>query len=132
MAIRFRMALFIALGFFISFTAAAQVIEDPSEWKFEARKKKGNEYDLIFHVNVKNGYHIYSLDPGGDGSFPPPEFNFTKGDNYKLKGKPTEKGKRIDETIEDIGTVHYFKTVDFIQPAVINATAKITGKYTYI
>jgi thiol:disulfide interchange protein DsbD len=108
------------------------MIEDPTEWKFEVKKKKGNEYDLIFHVNVKNGYHIYSLDPGGDGSFPPPEFKFNKSDNYKLAGKVTEKGQRIDETIEDIGTVHYFKKVDFTQPVTVTANGKITGKYTYM
>ena len=129
---RFLSSLLIAFSFLLPWTASAQIIEDPSEWKFEAKKKQGNEYDLIFHVNVKNGYHIYSLDPGGDGSFPPPEFNFTKGDNYKLRGKLSEKGERIDETIEDIGTVHYFKKVDFIQPATITANGKITGKYTYM
>ncbi|WP_276134766.1 protein-disulfide reductase DsbD family protein [Polluticoccus soli] len=132
MVTHFRTALLVALSFFISWTVNAQIIEDPSEWKFEAKKKKGNEYDLIFHVNVKNGYHIYSLDPGGDGSFPPPEFNFTKGENFKLNGKVTEKGQRIDETIEDIGTVHYFKKVDYIQPATITANGKITGKYSYM
>jgi thiol:disulfide interchange protein DsbD len=126
-------ALSFILVLLVSTGLQAQIIKDPSVWSFEAKKKSGNEYELIFHVDVKNGYHIYSLDPGGDGSFPPPSFDFNPGSNFKLKGKPTEKGKRIDETIEELGgTIHYFKKVDFIQKATITANGKITGKYTYM
>jgi thiol:disulfide interchange protein len=127
-----KLAFTLILGLLISNGAMAQMIQDPTEWTFEAKKKSGNEYDIIFHVTVNNGYHVYSLDPGGDGSFLPPEFSFDKSSNYKLKGKTTEKGKRIDETIEDIGTVHYYKKVDFIQPAIIDANGKITGTYRYM
>lgn len=122
----------LTLTLLVSFGLKAQIIQDPSEWRFEAKKISGNEYELIFHVNVKNGYHVYSLTPGGDGAFPPPSFEFTSSANYKLKGKVTEKGKKITETIEDIGTVNYFKKVDFIQKATITANGKITGKYSYM
>lgn len=127
-----KLAFTLVLGLLISTGLSAQIIQDPTVWTFEAKKKTGNEYELIFHVTVNNDYHVYSLNPGGDGSFLPPEFEFDKSSNYKLKGKPTEKGKRIDETIEDIGTVHYYKKVDFIQAATITANGKITGKYTYM
>jgi len=127
-----KTAVLTTLTLLLAFGLKAQIIEDPAVWTFEAKKKSGNEYELIFHVNVKNGYHVYSLDPGGDGSFPPPSFEFKPGSNYKLAGKVKEKGKRIDETIEDIGTVHYFKKVDFIQPATITANGKISGTYEYM
>jgi thiol:disulfide interchange protein len=127
-----KTAVLTSLVLLLAFGLKAQIIEDPAVWTFEAKKKSGNEYDLIFHVNVKNGYHVYSLDPGGDGSFPPPSFEFKKGDNYKLSGNTKEKGKRIDETIEDIGTIHYFNKVDFIQAVTATANGKITGKYNYM
>lgn len=122
----------LVLTFLISFGLKAQMIQDPTVWKFEAKKKDGNKYELIFDVEVKDGWHIYSLDPGGDGTFLPPEFNFTKNPNYKLAGKVFERGKKIDETIEDIGTVHYYKKVEFVQPATVDTNGKITGKYTYM
>ncbi len=127
-----RTAVFVTVSLLLSFGLQAQIIQDPTVWTFEAKKKSGNEYDLIFHVTVGKDYHVYSLDPGGDGSFPPPSFDFKKGDNYKLNGKLTEKGKRIDETIEDIGTIHYFKKVDFIQPVTVTGSGKITGEYSYM
>lgn len=127
-----KLAFTLALGLFISTGLSAQIIEDPTVWTFEAKKKSGNEYDLIFHVTVNNSFHIFSLTPGGDGSFLPPEFTFDKNSNIKLKGKPIEKGKRIDETIEDIGTIHYYKKVDYIQSATIEANGKIKGEYRYM
>lgn len=118
--------------FFLS-TAKAQMIEDPTEWKFEARKIDGNKYDLIFHCDVKNGWHIYSLDPGGDGSFLPPSFTIKDNPDIKLIGEVREEGDIIHETIEDIGTVHYYKTVDYIQTVELaNENMTITGEYTYM
>lgn len=113
--------------------AYAQIIEDPTEWTFEAKKVSGNKYNLIFHCNVKNDWHIYSLDPGGDGSFLPPEFMVKENADVKVAGPVTEKGKIIHETIEDIGTVHYYKKVDFIQPITLaKDDVTITGEYTYM
>ncbi|HEY9176954.1 MAG TPA: cytochrome c biogenesis protein CcdA [Flavipsychrobacter sp.] len=118
--------------FFLS-AAKAQMIEDPTEWKFEARKIDGNKYDLIFHCDVKNGWHIYSLDPGGDGSFLPPSFTIKDNPDIKLIGEVREEGDIIHETIEDIGTVHYYKNVDYIQTVELaNENMTITGEYTYM
>lgn len=118
--------------FFLS-GAGAQIIEDPTEWKFEARKIDGNKYDLVFHCDVKNGWHIYSLDPGGDGSFLPPSFTIKDHPDIKLVGEVREEGEIIHETIEDIGTVHYYTTVDYIQTVELaNENMTITGEYTYM
>lgn len=123
----------ILLTLFFAVGANAQMVEDPAVWKFEAKKLDGNKYDLIFHCDVKNGYHIYSLDPGGDGSFLPPEFNIKKNADIKLVGKLREKGKKIDETIEDIGTIHYYKNVDYIQTVELaKEDMLITGEYMYM
>lgn len=113
--------------------AKAQIIEDPTVWKFEARKVEGNKYDLIFHCDVKNGWHIYSLDPGGDGTFLPPEFRIKENPDIKLVGPVREEGEIINETIEDIGTVHYYTTVDYIQTVELaKEDMTITGEYTYM
>lgn len=121
------------LNILFAFGAQAQILEDPTVWKFEAKKVDSNKYDLVFHCDVKNGWHIYSLDPGGDGSFLPPEFNIKKTADIKLVGKVREEGKIIHETIEDIGTVHYYKNVDYIQTVELTRPDMvITGEYTYM
>lgn len=132
MITRLRFVLLSIFSLLVVSPVFAQMIEDPTAWTITAKKKKGNQYDLVFHVDVKNDWHIYSLDPGGDGSFLPPDFRLDKSTRYKVSGKVTEKGKKIDETIEDIGTVHYYKNVDYIVPVTVDTNGKITGKYEYM
>lgn len=121
------------LNILFAFGAQAQMLKDPTVWKFEAKKVDSNKYDLVFHCDVKNEWHIYSLDPGGDGSFLPPEFNIKKTADIKLIGKVREEGKIIHETIEDIGTVHYYTNVDYIQTVELTRPDMvITGEYTYM
>src|SRR5690606_18693923 len=110
----------------------AQMIEDPTVWSFEAKQIKGDEYEIQFQVKVKNDYHIYSLDPGGDGSFLPPSFEIEANPIYEPNGEMSERGKKISETIEDIGTVYYYKEVVFVQPARISGTGVLKGQYTYM
>ncbi|MCB0697485.1 MAG: thioredoxin family protein, partial [Chitinophagaceae bacterium] len=121
------------LNILFVFGANAQILEDPTEWKFEARKVDGNKYDLVFHCDVKNNWHIYSLDPGGDGSFLPPSFTINESQDIKLVGEVREEGDIIHETIEDIGTVHYYKNVDYIQTVELaKEDMTITGEYMYM
>lgn len=113
--------------------ATAQMIEDPTEWTFSAKKVEGNKYDLVFHCHVKNDWHIYSLDPGGDGSFLPPSFDINESPDIKLVGDVKEEGDIINETIEEIGTVHYYKDVDYIQTVELaKENIDINGEYTYM
>lgn len=122
----------VLLNIIFSFGAQAQMLEDPTVWKVEARKLDGNKYDLVFHCDVKNGWHVYSLEPGGDGSLIAPEFTIKKNADIKLIGKVREKGKKIDETIEEVGLVHYYKNVDFIQTVELaKEDMVITGEYMY-
>lgn len=115
-------------------TVSAQMMEDPTEWSFKAEKVEGNKYNLIFHCHVKNDWHIYSLDPGGDGSFLPPSFTVNESADIKLVGDVREEGEMIDEFIdEDIGTVHYYHEVDFIKTVELaKEDIDITGEYRYM
>lgn len=129
----FKLVSIALLNILFVFGANAQILEDPTEWTFEAKQKEGNTYDLIFHCHVKNDWHIYSLDPGGDGSFLPPEFTVKPSADIKLVGAVREEGEIINETIEDIGTVHYYHDVSYIQTVELAKTdITITGEYYYM
>jgi thiol:disulfide interchange protein len=126
-------ALFIFLGLIISLGANAQIIEDPTTWTFEAKKTGDNKYDLVLHVKLKEGWHIFSMNPGGDGTQIPPSFKFNADPKVKLEGKVKEIGKKYTYT-EDVveGEMHaYHDKVDYIQKVTVTGNTTITGKYEY-
>ena len=111
----------------------AQMIEDPATWKYEVKKKSAAEYELIAHLALKDGWHIWSLHPGGDGFQIAPSFEFEKNPKVKMKGSPKEKGNPIVTTMEGIdGKVTYFSgNVDYVQEVTVTGKTKITGRHTY-
>jgi thiol:disulfide interchange protein DsbD len=108
-------------------------IEDPTEWKFEVKKKSATDYQLIFHMSLKKEWHVWSLKPGGDGYEIAPSFTFDKNPNVKLKGEITEKGKPVTTKMAGIdGNITYFADkVDYVQEVTVTSKTKITGKHQY-
>jgi len=129
----FKTAIIVFLSMFLSGELLAQMVQDNSKWIFEAKKKSGNQYDLVAHLKLPEHWHIYSFKPGGDGSLLAPEILFVKNDAVKLVGDVKENGKLISEKLEGIeGIVNMFKgKVDYVQHAVITGATKITGTYSY-
>jgi hypothetical protein len=72
------MKLFLALMLLSSIGANAQIIADPTTWSFEAKKIKDNDYELSIQCKLKPEWHLWSIDPGGDGMLVPPTFTFQK------------------------------------------------------
>jgi thiol:disulfide interchange protein len=128
-----RSALLVFLGLFISLGASAQMTQDPTTWTFEAKKTGDNKYDLIFHVKLKEAWHIFSMNPGGDGLQIPPSFKFDKNPKLKLDGKVKEIGNMYTFTEEVVdGEMHAYKDkVDYVQKVTVTGNVKVTGKYGY-
>ena len=128
-----RASLIVLLGILFSADAFAQMTQDPTTWTFEAKKKSGNEYTILFHVKLKEGWHIWSLKPGGDGMQVSPSFKIIKNEDVQTKGAVTESGKAITGAMDGVdGAVTYFHNqVDYKISATIAKNTKITGKYTY-
>ena len=79
------------------------------------------EAELIVTAKMDKGWHLYSFNPGGDGSLIAPELKFEKTPNIEFVGKVKEEGKIHTEDIDGVGTIHYFKDK-------VNYTQKV--KYT--
>ncbi len=128
----FRLSLLIALLFGAGFSHA-QIIKDPTTWTYEVKKSGDNKYKLIFHLSLKEGWHIYSLKPGGDGSLIAPSFSFNKAPFFSSVGKLTEKGKLISKVREGIdGAVNeYHGKVEYTQEVTVTGNGKITGTQEY-
>jgi hypothetical protein len=127
------LALALVLG---AYAGKAQMIEDPTTWKYEVKKKSATEYQLIFHLDLKAPWHIWAIKPGGDGFQISPSFTFEDYKNIKLKGAPVEKGKPTTTKMEGVdGKVTYYSgKVDYIQDVVVTDTKtalKIKGTHGY-
>jgi hypothetical protein len=118
---------------FIGCPTFAQMTEDPTAWHYELKKKSTTEYQLIFHLDIKTGWHIWSLHPGGDGYEIAPTFTLDKNPKVKLKGTVTEKGKATTSTMEGIdGKITYLSgKIDYIQNITVTGNTKIKGKHMY-
>ena len=112
----------------------SQMIADPTTWKYEVKKKSATEYQLIFHLDLKKGWHVWSLKPGGDGYQIPTSFVFEPNPKVKMKGAIAEKGKPTTTAMEGItGKVTYLSgKVDYTQDVkVTGGSTKIAVKHTY-
>lgn len=127
-----RIALLIALVFFTNILCA-QIVTDPTTWKYDVVKKNDSTFDLIFKLDLKEHWHIYSLKPGGDGLEIAPEFKFDKNDQVKELGKIREVGKKVSGEMEGVdGIVNYFlNTVSYIQTVQVSGNTEIKGTHMY-
>ncbi|MDR3678611.1 MAG: cytochrome c biogenesis protein CcdA [Flavipsychrobacter sp.] len=132
----YKVALLVFLSVFISSVAnhaLGQMVQDPTTWTFEAKKKSANTYDLVFHLKLKKDWHIWSFNAGGDGLQVSPSFELDKDPKVKAVGKPKEKGKLITEKIDGVdGDVHLYKDkVDYIQTVTVKGATVVKGTYGY-
>ncbi len=127
---KIKLTLFFA-SLFAAVTSFAQ--QDPTSWRYEVKKKGGDEYQVVFHLALQTGWHIWSLKPGGDGFQIAPSFTFDSNPLVKIKGAAAEKGQPITTTMDGVdGKVTYFSgNVDYTQDIIVKGKTKIKGKHTY-
>lgn len=111
------------------FSSLASPTSERAKWKFEAKKTGDNTFDIVITVNIAKGFHIYSFEPGGDGSLVFPEFTFKKNAHVKLLGKMKESGTIVHEDTKEImGVINYFHDrVIYTQKAVVDANTTLNG-----
>ncbi len=128
----FRSFVLFALVLF-SGNARAQIIQDPTTWKYEVQRKNDSTFDLVFSLKLKEHWHIWSLNPGGDGLEIPPEFKFDKDPAYRLVGKVKESGKKVTGEMDGVdGVVSYFLDhVRYVETIVAHGNVKVTGVHSY-
>jgi thiol:disulfide interchange protein DsbD len=123
--------LLICCGLLLALGLRAQGPRDPSTWTLKALPGNG-AYDLVFHVSLPAGWHIWTLDAGGDGMLIATAATFEKG-SHKLVGGLRETGKLVETEMEGIeGKVRYFSgEADFIQTVQAKSGDIVKGEYTY-
>ena len=111
----------------------AQMIKDNTQWSYEAKKKTGNQYELIVHASLEKGWHIYAMKPGGDGSLLGVTMTYDKNSKVVLNGPVKEKGKLTSAVLipGDPKINMYTGKVDYIQQATVTGPTTVTGTFTY-
>jgi thiol:disulfide interchange protein len=117
----------------LSITAHAQMINAKIELTTTAKKISGNRYNVILHVDLPKGWHVYAFKPGGDGTLMAPDVQFNANKNVQLIGTVQEKGKLISEAIDGTeGIVNMFmKQVEYVQEVEVSGGAELSGTYNY-
>ena len=130
-----RKALFLLLALVtFSQTGFSQIVADPTTWTYEVKEKGGNAYEVIFKLKLKPKWHVWSLNPGGDGLQVPPSFTFDKAAGVKTVGAVKESGNKHSEEMDGVdGIVNYFESnVTYIQKIEVATTpVTLTGSHRY-
>jgi thiol:disulfide interchange protein DsbD len=114
-------------------TANAQ-ISDPSHWTFAAKRISPTEVEITAQVKLDGNWHVWSLEPGGDGTLIAPSFEFEKG--TAVMGKPGETGTRQSMKLEFLEEgkqqVYYFEhEVTFSQKIKAKGGTTVKGEVEY-
>ncbi len=106
----------------IALTAGAQMME-PVKSKSELKKLSDTEAELLFHLTIDGGWHVYS--PKVTGGPIAASLNVTKMDGAKKKGSLTWRGKEISKYDEMFGTeLQFFEhNVTFVQKVTLTGGA---------
>ncbi len=125
-----------ALLFIVLFGAIklySQIIADPTTWTYKANKIKDKEYEIKIECQLKPHWHIWSMNPGGDGLLMPPSFEFKKNADITLVGKIKENGKLLKREFPgtDGMTNSYEQKVSYTQNIKVAKNTVVKGENTY-
>lgn len=125
--------LFLILGVLCP-AAFGQIVQDPTTWTYEVKKQNDSTFDLTFHLSLQKSWHIWSMNPGGDGLQLPPSFSFKPNPSISLVGSIRESGKdKVTGAMDGVdGIVTYFiNKVTYVQRIIARANTDVTGTHRY-
>jgi len=77
-------------------------------WTFDLIQKDAQTFELQAHADIKPGFHLWSVDPGGDGTLIPTDITLAD-ETLKWKGKWIESREPEVRSYDFIdGAVRYF------------------------
>ncbi|MBK7692424.1 MAG: thioredoxin family protein [Bacteroidetes bacterium] len=121
------------LLFLLSQHLFAQIFADPTTWSFKTKKISEGEYELLINCKLKPEWHLWSLNPGGDGMLVSPAFTFSKNKDIEIVGKIKESGKKISKEFPGTdGITHYYENeINYSQKFKAKANTVFKGSVRY-
>ncbi len=105
----------------------------PVKWTFSAKEDKlPNTYIVIAKATIENGWHIFSLNPGGDGFLIPTAMTINNDPIIKIVDSLKMVGNEITKNMDGVGIVHFFEHQVEMHINITSAEKKpISGMVTY-
>ncbi len=104
--------------------------------KFEPTFKQtaSGEGEIRIKAKLNKDYHIFSNNPGGDGSLVGTKFIFPKIDGVTTVGTIIEEGKKLDNSFPGVeGEVHWYENeVTFVQKVKFKNRKKFAAKAEFM
>jgi hypothetical protein len=118
----------------VGFSALQAQVQNPVQWKFEA-KKKGTNYEIVITATVDKPWHIYSQNTPKGGPLPT-NIAFKKNPLVTISGKVVETGKleKVYDKNASIDVLFYSGKVVFTQLVKVKAGVKtnVSGTVEYM
>lgn len=120
------------LGFY---SLNAQVLE-PCKWSTDVSSKSpsvGDKVELIFNIDIEDGWHLYSSDFDANCGPIVTVFKFNQNSSYKLIGdiKPIGAEKKYDDIFECDYTSFHHKGQFKQTVEILKENVNVTGQYDY-
>ena len=103
------------------------------KWTFSHHKGNNpNEYVLVAKASIKEGFHVFSTDPGGDGLMIPTDVVLNDKSVFNKTGSFIPSRRPITKKMEGIGMVNYFEgDIEFTLTVETSKATAIEGVLTY-
>lgn len=94
-----------------SIISQGQDLEHPVKWKFSLEKNDNKEYVIKAEAHLAPGFHIWALDPGGDGSLIPTEIEIDQEEEIRWKSDWKESPEPMRQILEYVeGAIFWHET----------------------
>lgn len=104
----------------------------PAKWRYNLKRTRAKEYQLVFHLELKRGWHVRAHNDNHDTLMMVPEFLFTPSSEVQLQGEIKPEGILETVKVDSVGLMDvYSYKVLYIQQLSAKAGTKVSGKYRY-
>ena len=102
------------------------------KWFYDYKKTEGSEYEIVFHLNLDEGWYV-SAEENNEKRTQPPVFKFDDSDaTYSFNGPLSTKGIMETKGIKRRGLMNvYSYNALYIQKVYARPNTKITGSFKY-
>lgn len=121
---------FILVCLFASPLVAQQI--QPIKWAFYTKKNSDLSYTIYAKATMEKGWHVFALDPGGDGLLIPTRFTLAESKGITRQGDVEVEGELVKASMEAVGEVNYYeKEVIFKQRITVKGQTKASGTVSF-
>ena len=120
------------LGILLSIGLKAQT-KQPVQWTFSLTPgDKAQQFVLHANVNVEEGWHVFTNQPGGDGLLIPTDIVFKDPQAINVEMPFSVVGKAITKNMDGVGEVNYVEKMgEFTSTIMVKNNQVVEGVLTY-